>query len=345
MNPNRRCGLDVTWRCNWSCRHCFYRFDDRLHHPVDIPLIDLLAKVDLAQQNGLEHVVLVGYGEPTLYPDLGRLLDACRERGMATSIITNGVSPLETYQRSYREWGLDHLHISSHGIGPVLDAIVERPGAYQRQRALKEWLAAEALPFRTNVTLQQANYRILPELMEEEVSLGAFHCVLLGFLPHYGWHDLDKCRGLAVHPALLRPYIEAAADVLIDAGTLFTIRYTPFCHLGEEYWPFVVNARYVFFDSTEWNYELQATDVAALWEASVRCGESVACKTSCNKCLAYRHCGGWNQTYAEAFNGADLRPIREVPAAYSDVWDRDGGLHDLNPATRIPSRIRVLPTV
>lgn len=338
MEPCRRVGVDITWRCNWRCKTCFYLRNGNFHKPVDVPLETVTQKITTAHANGLDHVVMVGYGEPSLCPNVPAILEHAHGLGMSTSMITNGATGLRRYQEFFR-LGIDHLHISSHGLNGTLDAIAGDSRAFAKQAELKEWLKSEGLPFRTNVTMQQINYRELPDLAQYEHEMGVYHFVLLGFLPHYEWKGhVDE---VAVHPAELRPYIEDAADALLESGTLFTIRYHPFCHLRPDLWKYVVNARYVFFDNMEWNYRLQVRDLDALWRAAVDCGESVAIQGEpCKSCSARRHCGGWNKTYAAAFDGADLVPIHEPPDEYADVWSQDGGLHDMNPATRIPSRIR-----
>jgi MoaA/NifB/PqqE/SkfB family radical SAM enzyme len=310
------------------------------HSGADVALPEIRAKIQQAKRGGLDHVVLVGYGEPSLSPHTPAVLDFAHELGMATSMITNGATGLSRF-RGFFAQGLDHLHISSHGLSGTLDAIVGSPGAFARQAELKTWLSSTGLPFRTNVTLQQRNYRELPDLAAYECSHGVYHFVFLGFLPHYEWSG--HVHEIAVHPAELRQYIEDAADVLLAYGKLFTIRYHPMCHLAPRFWPYVVNARYVLFDPWEWNYSLQVTDPAAVWRDSVQIGEAVANK--CEGCLLRRHCGGWNRIYAQAFGGeaALLRPVRdagEIPAEYRSVIDVDGGLHDLNPANQLTGTIR-----
>lgn len=349
MKPCRRVGLDVTWRCNERCAHCFYRHGGNefgeLGTPWDAPLDTLLAKVDKGRARGLNHVVLEGFGEPLLMRTLDQLLLACKERGMTTSIITNGTiigsgsNPFARYEKCYREWGLDHLHISSHGFGHTLDEITQLKGAGEKQLRLKQWLKAEGLPFRTNITLQQINYQQIPEIIAQDVELGSFHCVMLGFIPLYEWRDPRKTQEVGVHPAKLRPYIERAARFLKDRNHLFTIRYHPHCHLDPEFWPYIVNARYVFLDPFEWNYALQADDIPALWEASKKMGDSVAVKDPCHRCSAYRHCGGWNIGNVQGTGAVhDLQPISfpsGVPAIYHSLWHTDGGLHDLNPVNHL----------
>lgn len=337
VNPCTRVGIDVTWVCNWTCGHCFYRRKRDEHQSCETLMGPAKEKILQAKRAGLDHVVMVGYGEPSLARTTPEILDFAHELGMATSMITNAAGSLSCYKRFFGQ-GLDHLHISSHGLNGTLDKIAGVDGAFAKQAEVKEWLASEGLPFRTNATIQQLNYRELPDLAEYEISKGVFHFVMLGFLPHYEWKD--HLTEVAVHPAELRPYIEEAADRLIESDTYFTIRYHPLCHLSPKYWPYVVNTRYVFFDPWEWNYELQIRDVDALWDASKRMGDSVACVRPCRHCAAYRHCGGWNGVYAEGFAGAGLEAIEGPPMIYQAEWDRDGGLHDLNPANGLTGTIR-----
>jgi MoaA/NifB/PqqE/SkfB family radical SAM enzyme len=334
-NPCRTVGLDVTWRCNWNCTHCYYRHNDNLHTNQDVPLEQLLAKVDKGKAGGLRNVVLEGWGEPMLYPQLMGLLLACRERGMKTSIITNGAVKLDMYKKCYLEWGLDHLLISSHGQGEVLDNIAERREAFNKQLRLKQWLHDEGLPFRTNFVLMESNYRNCPDTVKQDVELGSFHVNLIGFQAHYEWSNAAASKGesytVAVDPAKLRPYIEQAGEIAVEAGRLFTIRYHPMCHLSPKWWPHIVNAKYVFFDPWEWNYSLQCLDIEQLKMASFRMGASVAGRQECNNCIALRHCGGWNRNTA-LVSHAELLPIVTPPQEYQSVWWEDGGLHTLNPA-------------
>jgi hypothetical protein len=192
------------------------------------------------------------------------------------------------------------------------------------------------------VTLQLLNYRRLPNIIANEIVWGARHCVLLGFLPHGDW--FGHVTEIAVHPAELRPYIEQAADRLLAAGTPFTIRYHPLCHLRPDLWKYVVNTLYCQFDNTEWNYILDARDPEVLWRYSVTMNDSVAHHGEpCDSCSARLHCGAINRHIFTAFNGAGLRAIQEPPEEYAAVWQTRGGLHDLNPAARLPSKLRSAP--
>jgi MoaA/NifB/PqqE/SkfB family radical SAM enzyme len=322
-----RVGIDVTWRCNWKCDHCFYLRNDKFHTTADKPLDTIFKEIEKAGMAGLDHVVLIGQGEPSLHPDIHAILDFAYVLGMATSIITNGSTGLEHF-KSFYDHNLDHLHISSHGFGDTLNRIVHQRDAFDRQGQLKGWLRDAGLPFRTNVTLQKTNYRELKALAEYECKMGVTHFVFLGFLPHYEWHD--RVDEIAVHPALLGPRIEEAADVLIAESKLFTIRYHPLCYLRPDLWKYVVNAKYVPYDPFEWNYNV-TLDPDINGALSYHLGESIANK--CDGCKMRLHCGGWNKMYAKGL-GVKLPVIREIPDEYASVWDKVGGLHDMNPANQ-----------
>lgn len=323
MKPCTKVGIDCTWKCNWKCDHCFYLRNPNFHKPVDVPFDEVKTKIDTAKANGLNHVVLVGYGEPSLCENTPAILNYSHKLGMTTSMITNGATGLKKFQ-SYFQQGINHLHISSHGYGDVLDEIVGVPGACDRQYELKSWLQSSGHPFRTNMTLQQKNYKQLPEVAKYEIGLGVYHFVFLGFLPHYEWNrHVDE---IAVHPALLQPYIEDAVEELLYHNKLFSIRYHPFCYLQSKYWKYVVNSYYIPYDPFEWNYDL-TLDPGRLQNLAIHLNESVANK--CQGCKMRIHCGGWNRIYANAFK-VELKPILFVPDEYKDK-NYIGGLHDMNP--------------
>ncbi len=215
-----------------------------------------------------------------------------------------------------------------------MNQIAARPDAAAKQLRLKEWLQKEQLPFRTNLTMQQANYQQMPEALCRDADLGAFHVVMLGFLPHYEWGDPKKTAEVGVHPELLRPYIEETCRLMTERNQLFTIRYHPLCHLDPAYWKHVVNTKYVLFDPFEWTYSLQADNIPALWKDALKMGEGTRTTDPCNSCSALRHCGGWNKRNVDGV-GCTLTAITKAPPEYAKVWDIDGGVHDLNPVNHL----------
>lgn len=325
-----RVGIDVTRRCNFKCKTCFYRWHPAFGTAYDEPIESALTQARKAQARGCDHVVLVGWGEPGLWKPLLDYIREIASIGMTSSIITNGSLPIHLYSEM-RDAGLNHLHISVHGIGEVLDGIVEFPGAGERQAKLMEWLKTESWPWRMNMTAQLANYRTFPQIAKTCVEHGCRHIISLGFLPHYEWEAPDKVRQVAVHPAELQPYIEDTYEAIWRHGVMFTVRYHPMCHLREDLRKYVVNAKYVLYDPWEWDYGHHGETPEAFWRSAQGIGGSVSItEAPCTQCYINGHCGGWNKTYCRAFG----KPTEVLqPVKMSKDWSIQAGwLHAQNPA-------------
>ncbi|MEM9654382.1 MAG: radical SAM protein, partial [Actinomycetota bacterium] len=83
---------DIVEGCNLACPTCFTDSPTGVGRAV--PLEDVLANVDqrLARENGRLDVVMLSGGEPTLHPELPRLLDELCDRDIHRILInTNGV--------------------------------------------------------------------------------------------------------------------------------------------------------------------------------------------------------------------------------------------------------------
>jgi uncharacterized radical SAM superfamily Fe-S cluster-containing enzyme len=94
MQTQHTCILleDIIETCNLRCPTCFTDSSPELRGVV--PLADVLANIDqrLARENGRLDVVMLSGGEPTLHPDLPRLLDELVARNIVRILInTNGV--------------------------------------------------------------------------------------------------------------------------------------------------------------------------------------------------------------------------------------------------------------
>jgi MoaA/NifB/PqqE/SkfB family radical SAM enzyme len=236
--------------------------------------------------------------------------------------------PVERYEAMY-EAGLDHLHVSVHGIGQVLDSIVGVDGAGEKQAKTLRWLNDTGRPWRMNMTVQQLNYKTLPDIAEFCMAHGCRHIVSLGFLPHYEWNDPVKLRTVAVDPLVLEPYINAVCDTVAERpDVLLTVRYHPMCRIEPQYRKYVVNARYVLYDPWEWDYGHAGDSADDLKRAAENLGNSVAnMGLPCSKCTAFMACGGWNRIYYAAFSGS-VTPVTDMPPEHR-VW---GALHEKNPA-------------
>ena len=94
MQTQHTCILleDILEHCNLRCPTCFA--ESAPERDGIVPVADVLANVDqrIARENGRLDVVMISGGEPTLHPELPRLIDELVERNVVRILLnTNGV--------------------------------------------------------------------------------------------------------------------------------------------------------------------------------------------------------------------------------------------------------------
>ncbi|MGH3939241.1 MAG: radical SAM protein [Pseudonocardiaceae bacterium] len=76
---------ELTSRCQLSCQHCYARSGPSGTHGT-MRSADWVRVLDQATELGVQMVQFIG-GEPTLYPDLGLLIDQALRRGALSSNV------------------------------------------------------------------------------------------------------------------------------------------------------------------------------------------------------------------------------------------------------------------
>ena len=80
--------LDLTVACNYRCTHCIDW--DVLNTKHRLAEEELRASIELMRERGLKSVILIGGGEPTLYPGFVGFVDFLKDLGLQVAIVTNG---------------------------------------------------------------------------------------------------------------------------------------------------------------------------------------------------------------------------------------------------------------
>jgi uncharacterized radical SAM superfamily Fe-S cluster-containing enzyme len=128
--------VNVTNRCNMTCGACFSNSSAALEEPL-APVEDLLANLPDAStlDHPSPHAVLIG-GEPTLHPELPRLVELLLRRGFVPRLATNGLR-LRSAEYARRladaglEWVFIHFDSADDGLNermrgrPMLEATLE----------------------------------------------------------------------------------------------------------------------------------------------------------------------------------------------------------------------------
>jgi wyosine [tRNA(Phe)-imidazoG37] synthetase (radical SAM superfamily) len=80
--------LDLTVACNYRCTHCIDW--DILNTKHRLAEDELRASISLMAERGLKSVILIGGGEPTLYPGFSGFVGFLKELGMQVAVVSNG---------------------------------------------------------------------------------------------------------------------------------------------------------------------------------------------------------------------------------------------------------------
>ncbi len=80
--------LDLTTACNFACDHCVDL--DILNTGIRYDHEKLMSSLELMAGKGLRSVIVIGGGEPTLYPKFAEVIRFMKQLGLQVSIVSNG---------------------------------------------------------------------------------------------------------------------------------------------------------------------------------------------------------------------------------------------------------------
>ena len=102
----------ITRRCNLSCGYCSEY--DKTSSPISFEILE--QRLRKIKSLGTFGISLTG-GEPTLHPDLTRLIRKCRKLGfLRTGMISNGLLLRPNLIQELNEAGLQEMQISIDGV-------------------------------------------------------------------------------------------------------------------------------------------------------------------------------------------------------------------------------------
>jgi len=248
MEKTRRVKIVTGLKCNIQCVFCYYR--DNLNAP-NRDLAEIVADLDYAFKRGVREIDFSG-GEPTVHPELPRLIAQAKALGMVrVCIISNGWRLAERpYLRSLKEAGLDEILFSLHGpSAEIHDTLTATAGSFARIVRAMENAAAEGVALRTNTVVNTLNCR---SLVETGRLVAGLEPAQVNFITINDWcfarNLVDK---LMLGYSEMSPFLKDACDLLEPRIPAVNVRYIPFCFM-QGYERFVCNHRQVVYDRYEW---------------------------------------------------------------------------------------------
>ena len=155
--------LDVTYRCNERCVHCYLDHDDR----GELTLAEIKDALDQLAEAGVFFLTLSG-GEVLMRMDFFDILRYARKLQFCVKIKTNGFMIREREADLMRDLGVQEVRISIYSHHPeVHDAITKLPGSWKRSISAIRLLKSRGLTVAiANVLMRQnlGDYSAVKEL-------------------------------------------------------------------------------------------------------------------------------------------------------------------------------------
>src|ERR1700680_3565098 len=133
--------LDLTYRCNERCVHCYLDHDDH----GEMTTAEIKDLLDQMAEAGVFYLTVSG-GEILMRRDFFEILEHARKRTFCVKLKTNGVLIREKEADRLRALGVESVQISIYSHRPeVHDAITKMPGSFRQSIEASRFLRAQGL--------------------------------------------------------------------------------------------------------------------------------------------------------------------------------------------------------
>ncbi|NLB00943.1 MAG: radical SAM protein [Methanomicrobiales archaeon] len=206
---------NITNRCNLLCSHCYIRAgpgrerEDELTTEEGLRLIDDLAAMRVP-------LLLFSGGEPLVREDFWDLAGHAKERGLTTTLSTNGTLITPAVARRLLDAGVEYAGVSLDGAtAETHDGMRNVPGSFDKAVAALDNCRSAGLKCGVRVTATRENHTEIPALIDLSLDVGAERFCVYWLVPSGRGgegYDVRQLRSQEI-AALLDLLIEKARDV------------------------------------------------------------------------------------------------------------------------------------
>ena len=160
--------LDLTYRCNERCVHCYLDHDD--HGEMSTP--EIRGLLDQLAAAGVFFLILSG-GEIFLRKDLFEIVEYARKLTFSVKLKTNAVMIRKAKAKRIAALGVDSVQISLYSHrAEVHDAITKLPGSFRRTIEGARLLKAHGVRVSFANVLMKHNVEDYPQVQALAAELG-----------------------------------------------------------------------------------------------------------------------------------------------------------------------------
>jgi radical SAM protein with 4Fe4S-binding SPASM domain len=178
--------LELTFRCNLRCAHCFVNAPRGDHRAKERELTaaEIRRITDEVVDRGCLWMLLTG-GEPLLRPDLSDIYLHMKRRGLLVTLFTNGTTVTPRIADLLAEWPPLVVEVSIYGSSPeVYERMTGVPGSFRRCMHGIELLLGRKVRLRLKTVPTTLNY----------ADMGGMRALAAGYGLDFEWDPLVNCR-------------------------------------------------------------------------------------------------------------------------------------------------------
>lgn len=162
--------LDLTYRCNNNCRHCWLRIaPEAPEQKKELSTEEIKSIVDQARRMGCRSWHISG-GEPMLRDDFAEIFDYITSRSVSYSLNTNGTLITPEIARLLKRKGSKMVALYG-ATAQVHDHVTRTPGSFQAAMRGFELLKEAGAGFTVQLIPMKDNYHQFPQMIELAKSL------------------------------------------------------------------------------------------------------------------------------------------------------------------------------
>ena len=164
--------IDLTYRCNNNCRHCWLRIPANSREKENELTFDEIRKVvDEARRMGCRKWRISG-GEPMLRPDFIDIFDYITSKSASYSINTNGTLITPKIAKALKKKGVKMVALYG-ATAEVHDHITRTPGSFETTIRGFAYLKEAGTGFTVQLIPMRDNYHQYKEMVELSESLSS----------------------------------------------------------------------------------------------------------------------------------------------------------------------------
>jgi len=173
---------NITRACNLKCLHCYESAGTK--DPDELSTEEAIRGINILADAGVLILAFSG-GEPTIRPDILKLIRHASDRGMFPAVATNAIVLAQRKKvHEFKKAGLQFAQISLDGFNPrTHDSFRGVPGAFEKTVQGIKNCVAEGLFVELATTATQYNIKEVPDLIDFAAKLGVNWFMLYNFIP------------------------------------------------------------------------------------------------------------------------------------------------------------------